>query len=74
MRQVFEELEKLDNFSFLANYASSRKIAEIIWALYYKERDAGEFKIKVLFFTKDISDLVARLITKWFGPDPLAAR
>jgi hypothetical protein len=72
MRQVFEELGKLENYNFLANYASSQKIAEVVWALYYKERDAGNFKIKVLFFTKDISGIVAQLITKWFGTDPLA--
>lgn len=47
-------------------------LAKVVWALYYKERDAGLFKIKVWFITVDISSKVADLLTRWFGPDPLA--
>lgn len=73
-RQVFEALEKSIGYGFLADFAAARKIAEVVWTLYYKERDAGNFKIRILFFTKDVSGFVAELLTKWFGSDPLAAK
>lgn len=44
---------------------------EIAWRFFYKERDAGNFVVKILFFKWDISDIVAEFLTKLVGPDKL---
>lgn len=38
-----------------------------IWRLFFLEKEKGTFIVKVLFFKKDMSDLVENLLRKWIG-------
>lgn len=41
-----------------------------VWEAFHKAKEEDLFTVKILFFRKDISSIVAGLLTKWFGPDP----
>jgi hypothetical protein len=58
----------MDLSSFTASTAEQTRIARIVWALFNAERD--QFKVRVLFFSIDLSDRVAEWLTAKFGPNP----
>lgn len=70
MRTVLTELNASGTQEKVGTPAFERLVAGIIWKQFYRFRDAGKLKIKVAFFTKDVSGFVSNLLVEWFGPDP----
>lgn len=68
MREVTDRVLELGATS---SFAIDKILIQVVWNLYHREKDAGKLTVKVWFVSVDISDKLAELLMKWFGPDPL---